>query len=76
MNMNFNPIKKITNLKQRAKLEEEKRERESAVARHTDYQEQAKKIDAPFGKTIGTGAHKSKKDYNRTREKYRGGRDY
>lgn len=68
--MNFDPFKKITNPKQLAKIAEQERERASAIVRSADYKAQSEKIDAPFGKTFKTGAHKDAKQYKREKHSF------
>jgi hypothetical protein len=72
--MKFDPSKKITNPKQLKKLEQERRDQESAVARHADYEKKREAIVAPFGKAFKTGGHKSEKSYKR--EKPQKGKDW
>lgn len=57
--------------KESEKLESKKRKLNIAAAKSAMYNLQKENIDAPFGKTFKTGKFASKKDYKRSREKYK-----
>ena len=67
---------KNLNSKEQRKLEEKKKKLNIVSAKHAMYKTQKENVDAPFGKTIRAGGHKSKKDFNRAKEKFIKGKEY
>jgi hypothetical protein len=66
-----NNDKKDKNMtKQEKKALKKTKQRQSAVARHADYEATQERIVAPFGKTLKTGGHQTgKRDISRKRQK-------
>jgi hypothetical protein len=69
MKIDAGPKVNLSNAKAVAKAEKEKRDNYLATAKHADFLAAMDKIQAPFGKAVGTGAHKSKKEFKRTKAK-------
>ncbi len=67
---------KNLNKKQLTRLEEQKKKLNIISVNHAIYKTNKEKIEAPFGKAFKTGSHNSKKDFNRSKEKFSKNKEY